>query len=61
MIVGGGGDDGSYDVACEFSELNFVVIFEETPPGGTEVGRVMGVGGGDEGEALWPLVYVCMF
>ena len=51
VVIGGGGEDGSDDVACQFSELDFVCIFEEVPPCGTEVRRFVGVDGGDEVEA----------
>ena len=35
VVIGGGGEDSSYDVACEFSVLDSVLILEEVPPGGT--------------------------
>ena len=62
VVIGGGGEDSSYDVACEFSVLDSVLILEEVPPGGTGIWRVMGVDGGDEVEALGPLVWLesCM-
>ena len=56
VVIGGGGKNGSYDVTCEFSEFDSVSVLEEVPLGGTEIWGVMGVGGGDEGEALGQLV-----
>ena len=58
VVIGGRGKDSSYDGACEFSELDSVLILEEVPPGGTEICWVMGVDDGDEGEAMGPLVWL---
>ena len=52
VVIGGGGKDGLCGVACEFSEFYSVSILEEVPLGGMEIWWVMGVDGGDGGEAL---------
>ena len=58
VVLGGGGENGSNDVAGEFSEFYSASILEEVPPGGKELWGVMEVDGGDKGEALRPLVWL---
>ena len=58
MVSGGGGKNGSNDIAGEFSEFDSVSILEEVPSGGMEIWGVMGVDGGDKGEVVGPLVWL---
>ena len=58
VVIGGGGKDGLYYVACEFFEFDSLRILEEVSPGETETWRFMGVDGGYEGEASGPLMWV---
>ena len=41
VVIGGEGEDGSYDVTCEFSQFDSVSVLEEVQPDGTETWWVM--------------------